>query len=246
MADGDLPYIQLRTERRMDALKQQYERRVTTLREEFDENLAALQSTTPPSPPCQPPSSAALSSNAGETTRPELAPEDGVDAEDGVRIPVLEELPSRRRLRFKQAPPDQPSAENPDVCQPAVCLPHNWTRVSGVSHASQTNADYGPRRSFQVSVAKAGVDKTKLYFKYSIITSPGTAPCNSTACWQKTSGRNLVFCGKDVCAYDAAVTCHAEPIAALPDKRRRLAEADSDDQAAAPQGDLDSWKTRWL
>ena len=224
---------------------QEYEQRVATLRKQFDDNLATLQSTMLSSPPCQPLSPSTLPSGASSGLA--VSPACGESATDlGVHIPVREGLPRRRRLKFKQAAPDYPRSQNPDMHEPASCSSHNWSRVSGVSHASQTNADFGPRRSFQVNVARAEIGRTKIYFKYRTITSPGTEPCHSTTCWQKAAGRNLAYCGRDVCAYDAAVACHAELIAALPDKRRRLAEADCDYEAAAPQGDLASWKTRWL
>ena len=168
------------------------------------------------------------------TDVPPRVPQGRLDVQSSSIASVREGLTSRRRLNFKQ-----PAADYPKTA-------HNWCKVAGVSHVPQTNRDYGKRRCFQVSVVRAAMNRSKLYFGYHTTTAAGTDPCRSEECWQKTSGCDLSFCGRDVCAYDAAVTCHAELIAALPDKRRRVAEVMSDDEAATSRGDLNSWKERWL
>ena len=215
MPASDLPYIHLRTERRMEALQQR-----------LKENLSASSSTVPVVFPRQPTAA----------DEPQLAPQGRLDVQSSSSNALVREgLPSRRRLKFKQPAPDYYSRS-----------PHNLFKVSGVSHVPQTNADYGKRRCFQVSVARADIDRTKLYFKYRVTTAAGTDPSRSDDCWQKASGSDLNCCGRDVCAYDAAVTCHAELIAALPDKRRRVAEGISDDASASSRGELNFWKEQWL
>jgi hypothetical protein len=226
VADNDLPFRHQRMERRMLALQRK-----------FDENLASLQALTQfATPPAQGPSSPSAAP-------PDLADEASAGSEQGDSAgrsshengPVAVGAPSRKRLRGKQPAPHYLRA----VEEPAA---HDWKRIVGVSHSALTHADFGVRRSFQVSIARAQGAKTKLYFRYHHATLPGTLPCNSEDCWQKEPGRALSFCGRDVCAYAAATTCHAELMAARPDKRR----TGPDEEAAAPPGDLESWKTRWL
>jgi hypothetical protein len=228
VADNDLPYRQQRMERRM-----------VVLQRDLEQNRASLQAMTPLfSPPAQGRSS--LSATPPEI---ESAQEDVAAGNLDIDEPLAVGAPFRRRLRGKQSAPQYPRLRNRVVQEP---LAHDWSRVVGVSHSAQTNADFGARRSFQVSVARAQVAVTKLYFRYQRVTLPGMQPCGSAECWQKAPGQALNFCGRDVCAYDAATTCHAELLAARPDKRRRLSEAGPDEEAAVPPGDLESWKTRWL
>ena len=94
---------------------------------------------------------------------------------------------------------------------------------------------------------------SKLYFCFTERTAAEAAPCHSSSCWSKSVGQPLQFCGKDICAYDAASTCKQELEAARPDgRKRRRADVDDGDGAGGDvgEGDVDdgalvAWRLKW-
>ena len=99
------------------------------------------------------------------------------------------------------------------------------------------------RRNFQVKLPGESPDNARFGFR--VCTESGTVPCDSAQCWVKLAGQPLQFCGKDCCAYDAAVACKQEHTTARPDRRKRQ-RADADDNPADDQeAALAAWRTRW-
>ena len=79
----------------------------------------------------------------------------------GVDEPVAVGALSRKRLTGKQSAPQFPRLQNQAVQGPVA---HDWKRVSGVSHSSLTDEEFGVRCSFQDHIQRAAVSKSKLYF----------------------------------------------------------------------------------
>lgn len=221
--------------------------------EHLKEQKAALQAQLPfslqPASPAPAPAAAeplASSSAASSSSGAPLG-------SSSVVLPVAQ----RRRLWSKQAPPalatasaasasaspagasaplPQALASAGPALAPAVeaAPPLRWKGVRGVSLCSR-KPNGTPRRCFQVNCAKVATElggdtRSKLTFPFREDTAPGTAPCGPPACWQKVAGEALAFCGRDVCAYDAACTCHAELLALRPDRRRREAQEEEEEQ----------------
>ena len=153
-------------------------------------------------------------------------------------VPILPVVP-KRRLRFKQR-----SRQYGQQVETGNQM--RWKRVQGVSLTAQSNLSRGSHRlSFQVNLHN--MVPSKLYFRFNRWTSPDTQPCNSQTCWRKADGKALDFCGRDICAYDAAITCRAELLSARPDGRKRsrgcregLADPGTVGEA------LQAWKRRWV
>ena len=144
----------------------------------------------------------------------------------------------RRRLRTKQVAPAS------YVAVGVGASAGRWQKVPGVSMVSQRGVwSHAKRRSFQVRTP--GVGAGKIYFKFAERAPVGTAPCRSDTCWRKEDLRPLVFCGRDVCAYDAACSCRREFQDFAPDKRKKLLEASEQDFAAEAEHPAEVWRRRW-
>ena len=242
VADGDLPYRQQLAERRVGVLQQKFQKHSAALHAATLQSSSIAQGSSRASPEAAEAASRELGQDADGDDGGDAG---GVASSAPAGMPIRPLVPRRTRLRGKQAPPrvPMPQPEHLQGASPDRC--RRWNRVAGVSHVPQSHASRGPRRSFQVSVAKAQLGPAKLYFKYQEATLAGAQPCHFGECWQKLPGQPLFFCGRDVCAYDAAVACHSGLFAVLPDKRRRLPEA-SVDEGAAPPCDLEAWGNQWL
>ena len=101
----------------------------------------------------------------------------------------------------------------------------------------------GVRRGFQVKLPGESPDNARFGFR--VCTEDSTMPCNSAQCWFKLAGEPLQFCGKDCCAYAAAVACKQEHMTARPDRRKRQRADADDDPAEDQEAALTAWRIRW-
>ena len=114
----------------------------------------------------------------------------------------------------------QPSAARKAITLALACMrPQAWKSVPHAKPRPLNEAVVPSKTSCELAftMPSARSEAMQAEFKGCGLAA-GTNPCRLEECWQKLSGCDLSFCGRDVCAYDAAVTCHAQLIAAIPDK----------------------------
>ncbi len=90
-----------------------------------------------------------------------------------------------------------------------------------------------------------GESPDHMLFTFTERTDADVVPCASAQCWVKPPGEPLQFCGRDCCAYAAAVACKQEHLTARPDRRRRQHAEAGAEPVVGGLAALNAWRTRW-